>query len=370
MGGANHSMLQLILELREKYNINPIILINNDGSLHGLQDKCREHNIQYIHSKFFWFKGKKSIKTYIKYILNYIFFYPIIFNKLKGIKIDIVHSNGSVIDIGAWVSLIKKTKHVWHLREFGDLDFSLYPVFGKIWERKIYKNADCFIAISKAIKEAFSNVIPRNKIILIYNGVSLNNYNRDAYHHNSVLQFVMVGRIEEPKNQLEAIMALSLLVKQGYKAYINFIGSPNKDYMIKLKSYIKENLLDEYVKFWGVRNDVPQILSKMDVGLMLSRCEAFGRVTVEYMLQNLAVIVSNTGANKEIVSDGDTGYVYQFRNIEDLAEKMKIYIEHKETMIEIANKGKLHAINNFNSNQNSDSIYNVYKSLMLNKIDC
>lgn len=364
MGGANHSMLQLILELREKYNINPIVLINKDGTNIELQERCEKHNIQYILSRFFWFKGKKSIKTYINYILNYIFFYPIIFYKLNGLKVDIVHSNGSVIDIGVWVSFFKRSKHVWHLREFGDLDFNIYPVFGKFWERKLYNRADYCIAISKAVEKAFSQVISMKKLKLIYNGVSLKTYTINANHTNSIIQFVIVGCIQPPKNQLEALKALNLLIRHGYIAHLNFIGSSDRNYLNELELYIKENSLDKYVKFWGVSDNVPLILSKMDVGLMLSKCEAFGRVTVEYMLQNLAVIVSNTGANPEIVSDGYTGYVYQLGNIEELTEKMENYIKNRNIMMTIANNGKLHAINKFSSNQNTELIYNVYRSLI------
>jgi glycosyltransferase involved in cell wall biosynthesis len=39
----------------------------------------------------------------------------------------------------------------------------------------------------------------------------------------------------------------------------------------------------------------------MNIGLMCSRDEAFGRVTIEFMLHKMPVIASNSGANPELV---------------------------------------------------------------------
>lgn len=57
------------------------------------------------------------------------------------------------------------------------------------------------------------------------------------------------------------------------------------------------------IEFLGHRSDVNQLLQDAHIAVMASRCEAFGWVTVEYMMSGLAVIVSNTGANPEIVSE-------------------------------------------------------------------
>lgn len=66
-----------------------------------------------------------------------------------------VHSNSSVIDMGAYVSMARRIPHVWHLREFGYEDFRLVSVFGKRYERWIYSKCTCAIAISKVIAEKF-----------------------------------------------------------------------------------------------------------------------------------------------------------------------------------------------------------------------
>jgi len=47
--------------------------------------------------------------------------------------IEIIHSNNSVVDIGYMLSKRVHKPHVWHLREFLDLDFGWNPFLG--WQR-------------------------------------------------------------------------------------------------------------------------------------------------------------------------------------------------------------------------------------------
>lgn len=366
MGGSSKSLFYLIKNLRNLYDVSPFVLMPTPSLKNRvtLAQKCEEEGIPHLVEKFYWFKGRKDLKSYIKFLINYAIRYPIILYKIRNLHIDIVHSNNSIIDIGVLVSYFKKAKHVWHLRESGNLDFGFYSVFGSVYERFIYKHCDCFIAISGFIKNRFSSVIPIDKIRLIYNGVELSPVELNSIHNNNQIEFIVMGSVSPAKNQLESLEALTILKQEGYKAQLNIVGNMNdENYKRVLDEYIKnENLFDDVI-FWGERDNIYQILSIMDVGLMLSKNEAFGRVTVEYMLQNLLVIATNTGANPEIVTDGSTGYIYHIGNCKELAEKMKKCIDDKDEMIRIANNGKKFAMQHFLSVNNAADIYAIYEEL-------
>ena len=97
---------------------------------------------------------------------------------------------------------------------------------------------------------------------------------------------------------------------------------------------------------------------------MLSGNEAFGRVTVEYMMHGLTVVASNTGANPEIVVDGTTGFIYQLGNYRELAEKMRILIENNYTLLQFAKNGRERALEQFSSIKNTKQVYEVYEQLL------
>jgi glycosyltransferase involved in cell wall biosynthesis len=284
---------------------------------------------------------------------------------LRNKHFDIVHSNTSVIDTGAYLSYFKKIPHIWHLREFGKKDFSLESCLGNRYEKWIYSKCWKFIAISKAVKNEYKSIIPESKISLIYNGILPPNHQYIANHSSSKIQFCIVGRIENNKNQLEALKACKLLKDEGYKNFhLTIIGPSDNVYSKSLIKYIDDNELNEFVHMTGEIFNVSEVLSKMDVGLMLSNNEAFGRVTVEYMMHNLAVIASNTGANSELIANNETGLLYSPGNHIELKNKMKFIINNKKAMLNLAIKGKKEAIVRYNSKINTNCVYELYCEAM------
>lgn len=366
-GGANRSMIQLMVELRNNYGVNPIMLAP-EGKLcpgdHGLFEECQKHGIPVERAIIPWFIHKKVWLHRAKYIAMWLT-YPSLLRKLKKYDIDMVHSNGSVFDLGARISCSLDVPHVWHLREFGTEDDTVRPVWGYNYILKTYKSGDAFIAISNAIKISYNGRISQDKIHLIYNGIDTSKYNKLSVHENPRVEFVMVGVVTPHKNQFEAVRAADCLVSKGITNFhISIIGQEALDYANEIKKYVREHNLSEYVSFLGLRNDVPDLLQKMDVGLMLSKTEAFGRVTIEYMFQNLAVIGSDTGANPELIEDGKTGLLYHFGDADELAHKMKILIENKKNLVEIAGAGRKFALETFPSIKNSEAVFSLYKQLL------
>lgn len=368
MGGANYSLMKLMLELREHYGVIPVVLM---PKVHGNIKKwnffkaCQDNNIECLSLRYYWFKNNVRIISYLRYISN-ILWYPYILFKLRGRSFDIIHSNSSVIGLGAFISRRKRTPHVWHLREFGMLDFGVEPLFGKKYEKWLYGKGDVFIAISNAVKEYYLPVIPRNKLKMVYNGVTLTAMGKKAESKRRDVCFCMVGLISSPKNQIEALQAVNILVHdmKVRDFHLTFIGFEEPQYTRQLRSYVEEKRIQNYVTFMGERKDVNELLERMDVGLMLSKNEAFGRVTVEYMMHGLAVIASDSGANREIVSDGETGFIYTLGDCKALAMKMKFLIEHKAQMEYFSGASRERATTMFTSTINTKGIYNIYLNLL------
>ena len=70
MGGANQSMLQLIKELKTKYNVDIDVIIpkdNNREATNSIITYLNKENIQYITTRFNWFKSPNNQGKYIKF---------------------------------------------------------------------------------------------------------------------------------------------------------------------------------------------------------------------------------------------------------------------------------------------------------------
>lgn len=367
LDGANRSLLQLVKELRDNHDVTPIVVCPRDRQSHVLTDVYAKEGIECIPVPLVKFKlvGNKSLVAKMLLAASFLLRNLYLFYALRGVKFDLVHSNSSVIDMGAYLVLWRRVPHVWHLREFGYEDFRMQSVFGKRYERWIYKKCEVAIAISKAIEQKFKPLFG-TRIRLIYNGILPKDESLSASHTNPVTTFCITGRLEPNKNQMEVLKAC-LLLKHESKCHFRLLvvgAGGNTAYTEELKKYVADNGLQDEVMFMGYRTDVPEILSQCNVGLTASTNEAFGRITVEYMMQNLAVIASDTGANPEIIRDGDTGMLYPSGDARQLADKMLALLQNRNLLMRIAANGKQRALECFSSVKNSDSIFNLYKTLV------
>ena len=368
MSGSSHSLFQLMMELRKDYGIKPLLLVQKSflrRSDYSLKNICEQHNIDCYSFYFFWFKYRQGFLGLLKCLSN-LLWYPYIFLKLHKIEIDIIHSNSSVIDLGVWLSRIKKKPHVWHFREFGYLDFRLKSVLGNSYERYLYSIGGTFICISDAVKRCYQSKIIMDSIRLIYNGIAVPPDSQLTCHSSKTINLCMVGRISQAKNQLLALQGINYAIKYFNINYIHlyFIGFEEPDYVDQLKKYISENKINDYVTFVGESRDVPNLLSKMDIGLMLSRKEAFGRVTVEYMMHNLAVIAVDTGANPEIISNNVDGFLVKAGDYKAIAEKIRLLSVDKNLLGIMSNRGREKAQKQFSSKINTEKIHNLYMELL------
>lgn len=367
MAGANSSLLRLMLELRENYGVEPVVLMPHVHPVYvsrNLFQACQKERIDCYAWRFYCFKQKQELMPLLKCLTN-VCWYARVLWKLRGKTFDVVHSNGSVISLGALISRWKKIPHVWHLREFGKEDCGMSSLLGSRYERWVFGHAEVYIAISNAVKAHFAPIMPADKIRMIYNGIRPVSEEQVSRHTNPTVQFCMVGLLSESKNQQEALEAVRILAS-SYTAddfHLTFIGIEEQPYTDSLKTMAAASGIGEYVTFMGERSDVPFLLSQMDVGLMLSQHEAFGRVTVEYMMHGLAVVASDSGANKEIVVHGQTGFVYSLGDARALADRMAELLTDREKLATFGRLGRERALQQFTSAMNTRQVFEVYQSL-------
>ena len=262
-----------------------------------------------------------------------------------------------------------------------DLDTKLRKILGetklasksKKWtnmkyQQWIYNQSNRIIAISKNVKDEFGCLIPCERTVVIPNGILPPKVSKYPDHETKIINLCIVGRVEPNKNQLEAVKAVKHLIDIGItniKLYI--IGSKNSDYANDVCDYIDKNKLSDFIIMTGVRTDVNNLLCDMNIGLMLSKHEAFGRVTVEYMMHGLCVIASNTSANPEIINDGVNGLLYEYGDSYDLSNKILKILSKREMMKDLSKRGLNDALENYRSETNSKRVFDLYESIKMER---
>ncbi|NLR93088.1 glycosyltransferase family 4 protein [Flammeovirga agarivorans] len=372
--GANKSMLQLIIELRDNYNINPIVILPKGGS-QSLTKELIKHDIYFLVENFLlWiYEDYNPLKEFVKNSLNKIYFYQI-YKTIKDLEIDLIHTNTSVTNLGGFLSSKLKIPHIWHIREFGKEDYNIQFSCGFDKASKFMNDhANKIICISKALSKKYLNSsINPNKIKVIYNGLlvpDLNTISIEKFKDLSIINICLIGYLSSEKGQIDLIKAINQLIKDDdtlkNKLKVHFLGEGKENYIRELRELIKNNGLEEIFKFHGFVENVNLFLSRMHIGVVTSKAEAFGRVTIEYMLNRLIVIASDSGANKEIIRNGENGFIYQNQNILDLVDILKKVLKFDgDHFISTTDKSSKFAKDNFSSEKNSTLIYQIYKEVL------
>ena len=373
MMGANRSMLELLDNLR-LLGVDVSVISNGNGKLNIELDKRGIYNRSFVFAP--WQICRDGLKNHLLWPWH-CWRYPkqnkrvigTIIECLRERNVDIIHTNSSVINIGAKIAEILRIPHVWHVREYGRYDYNLQYLCGdkkaiNYMEEKSAKS----IFISNDLARTYKERGLGKNYTIIYNGVSLSNYaikREPNIYDRNILTLVICGFVMQNKNQREVIEAISLLptnIKEKIRCKI--IGDGDNQYIDILKHLCREMKLEDFLEFMGYRSDVPQILSRAHIAVMPSQREAFGRVTVEYMMAGLAVIASDTGANPEIIKDGVTGRIYHLGNVQDLANCIADFVKNREKLKVIATAGHENALRQFNSMNCAKKILDVYKEIV------
>jgi glycosyltransferase involved in cell wall biosynthesis len=92
----------------------------------------------------------------------------------------------------------------------------------------------------------------------------------------------------------------------------------------------------DVVHFTGLRTDVPQLMHGIDVLVVPSRQEGFGRVIVEANAAGVPVVAFAVGGIAEVIEDGVTGRLVPPRDIEALAETVRRVLADREWRARVA----------------------------------
>lgn len=362
------SFLEMIDIIQKKHNVY-VLTPHKDGYL---PRKLTEMQIPHSNAHYFWWeialpqnKVLASVKLFVYKLLNAWNYIEAIRMKKLLIRenIDIIHSNSSVINFGALLSKHSRIPHVWHLREYGEEDFALVKVISdKRYWREMNDYAKAYIAISHSIKNKFAQIVGMDKIYQIYNGVSEQfSYKKRFNNQKDKIRFLIAGNYCKEKGQSDVIKAAIELKKQGIENFEVYLAGSGG--FAEPKSLTEEFELGDIVTFCGLVNDMQQLRKIVDVEIVASKYEAFGRVTIEAMRMSNPVIGTNTGGTPELIMDGVNGFLFEYGNYKQLADCMKKYIQNNILVSEMGVKAYQTTKGKFTPDENAKRILEVYKGI-------
>lgn len=276
---------------------------------------------------------------------------------LKGRKVDIVHSNFSPVTIGIQLSKRLHAKHVWHIREFLDLDFHYDIYLGIPRLRRLINNADASVIVSSAISNHWN--LKNKNTWIIPNPITTQDDCCYSKRKEPYLLFCSYYLTEAKGTRLAIVaFAKSGMATQGFR--LKLMGNCTAEYKQTLTTTMKEAGVENAIDFIPCQTDVKPWFAHATAYIMASECEGLGRVTAEAMFYGCPVIARATGGTLDLVKDGVTGYL--FNTIEECAQLIqKVCTENQEKVILQAQK---FAVDNLSQEMYGPKVMEVYYSVM------
>lgn len=240
--------------------------------------------------------------------------------------------------------------------------------------RNFYNRCQHVICPSETVEKWLISIGVYAPITVISNGVNLQRFFN--YESPVAIRFnlglpdlpivLYVGRIDLDK-RLNILLEAVPLVLKNHPACFVLCGGGNL--LERLKKRILQEGLNEHVVFWGQldHNDdnLPRLYQLASCFVMPSCIETQSIVTMEAMAAGLPVVAADSGALPELVSDGETGFLFKPNNAYDLAEKISQLLDNPE-MAEHMGHVAMKKILKHDINLNLQNVVKVYERVVMN----
>ncbi len=344
LGGSAKSLFLLLEKIKDIHNVS--VILCQKGPFYNKLTKLK------IPVSIIFFRNWRQLK----YIFKNIYAVFKLKRIIKKVKPDIVHANSYEVNPLMVLAARKKIRRICHVRDM--ITFRKAKNF-------FLQRADIVIAISKAVKKQIRSV--HNNIKVIYNGVdpakarnAKNSLNKYIKLNVKRFKVGIIGNCEERKRQADFINAALMLCSIGKKINFSFlvIGSNKTPYCEKIKNMVKEYKNNFY--FINHVDNIYSIIKGLDLIVIASKEEAFGRVAIEAMICKKPIIASDTGGIPEIIINKKTGLLFKVEDYKQLAEYILYLYNNKQKQSEFGIKGYKRAKKYFSLDNYINSVKSLY----------
>lgn len=360
IGGGPIHVLTLAKYLNKgKYNIFVTARKNGDFEKNVINSGAIPINIS--------FNRKFSLSVPLRYI-----------KLLKKYRIQIIHSHGATESFysrlaGKFLKIpaIITTYHISieRITDINRFQKNIYKIIdriGSIFDDKI-------IAISNAVKKSlvFECWLPMHKIEVIYNGIDSLRFSEDTDGSKIIKELNLtsenkiigiIARLSHEKSHMVLLKAMKQVIKDVPNAKLLIVGDgPLRE---SLTRSVEKMKLKEFCFFLGMRKDISEIISCLDVAVLSSLTEGLPISLMEAMASGKCVVGTNVGGIPELIYHGENGLLVPPNDPEKLAEACIYLLNNPNIAKKMGEKGRKMAKKGFSSQITIKKIEKIYDELI------
>jgi glycosyltransferase involved in cell wall biosynthesis len=356
-GGSTKSITDIINGL-DRNNWNPIIALQR-GNL--LQAHFQRSDISTTFLPYVGFSKNDLPKFLYCIFLTYY--------KIRKMNISLVHSNDmNSHNYGIIAAKLANVPIVAHVR------IALTNMRPK--NRAILNKADVVIAVSSTLKNNLVELgIKKQRIRVIGNFIEPSNFQnvqgiriRNEFSLDDSYIIGNVGRLFFGWKRYDLFFEVCKKVLETFpKTKIMLVGAPlNNDSSIvdKMKKMAQDIGVFDNLIITGFREDIPDIMNCMDVFVLSSIGEGFGRVIVESLSVGTPVVAFDDCGQRDIIIDGINGFLVPIGDTNTMAERVCQILKDPKLKKKLGEEGKRIAKEKFSKKVLLKKLMNIYEELI------
>lgn len=353
LNGAERFLLDVLREL-DRRRFAPALVIPRPGPL-GDQAAAIGVAVRVLPLKWWLTERGRTWKQPLAWALNRRSVADLV-RFVRDFGADLVLSNSAATFAGALAARAAGVPHVWFVHEIldGERPFLRYLFGRRRLAAFIRRHSARVVANSKTTARAFGG--PGGRVAIVYNGLPAGRRrpaDKDAWRR--AMGFApedklagVIGKIYAGKGQREAVEVLGILRRRHPGLKLVFIGDTRDPrYRKSIEDTIAAHGLGDRVVFAGYQPDLDAALASLDLLLVPSSVESFGRAALEAMAAGVPVVAAPEGGLLELVRPGETGFLAASRRPVSLAAAAALVLEEPDRARAVAERAAAETASRF-----------------------
>lgn len=367
-GGAEKCLLTLVMSL-DPMRFEPIVALPSMGPL---KKKLEEAGVRCVVLPLeWWIFTEKGLASCEKDLLQRAYDVAELIYKEK---IDVLHTNTSVLVEGAIAARIAGKPHVWHLHEILEGHPSLKPFLPLYLVHRFFDLfSESVVVVSEALARSVSEDMAPGKVRIINNGIDAPivaqsvraSVRKKLGIPEEGVIVCTVGHILKEKGPLNFVEAAIKILKERDDVWFISVGGIGDSELYK---GLEERIAEEQsrkarIRFLGYRSDVQNIMSAIDIYVVSSETESFSLSALEAMAAGKPIVATKCGGPEEILVDGQTGLLVPVNDSDKMAKAVLSLINNSQERQKMGMLGKARFDSHYSAQRYCNNFEELYSSL-------
>lgn len=191
---------------------------------------------------------------------------------------------------------------------------------------RIYKNTPMAVVSESTRQELIDLGFPSGDMVIVPNAVNTKIYTPAGDEVRNKPLIGHLGRLKKYKSVDHLVRAFEIVLKDIPEARLKIVG--DGDFRPDLEKLAAELGIADRVEFTGYLSQAEKVrqLHQMSVAVNCSAKEGWGLTVIEANACGVPVVASDVPGLRDSVVDEKTGLLYEYGNIEQLAQKITLVL--------------------------------------------